>query len=502
MSPFVLRAPSRPVLAALACLLALMLPASRAAAEPGIRILNSLSTSDLALNALTTNRDSLEALTTGPLNSKAFDGDDRLRHQLEHPPALHVMKYLVECALPAGEGVKWTSRAGVTHYFEGSVGLCKDWQYGAPSRECLGYVSACLLARNNAYGVEVPLSMRGEDPRDEKRFNPSGATEEWSTMFLPCPSGGSGLTPECGWLGEGVGSCTPGASVTVAAGAPYDTVACTGKLGEISGDRVLRVCKDPKGCARADLIAETDHNPCGIAPSVTFTCPGSGSYSLMSAPYNRNALPGSWVWPQAYSSSPSAYPAEPFGAYTFREGAFYGNLFDPGLLLAEVILEKDTFKPKLVTKSEFKGYPYNGVHACYSRDWVSGDSHLAARICANTTVSGVSANVCVARTAGPCEPGSTSTRPPRCKVNDGYAVKGDGDFESCQDEIGAFHPEPISIYLSSPCDLVPPSVQKVCVTTCNRLSACTTKCRPMSPGECLQKYSYTPPSKPPESPQK
>lgn len=480
------RAPFRPVLAALVCLLAL-LPASRAAAEPGIRILNSLSTSDVALNALTTNRKSLEALTTGPLNTESFAKDDRLISQLEDPAALRVMSYLVQCALGEGQELKWTSHSGVTSYFKGEVGLCMEWEKGAPSRECLGYVTACLLARNNAFGVTVPISMRGEDRRDEKRFNPSGLSVEWSPMFLPCPSGGTGLSPECGWLGESVGTCTPGTEVTVSAGAPYDLTTCTGKLGDMGGQRVLRVCKDPAGCEGRDSLGEADKNTCGTsAPSVTFKCPEAGQYSVMSAPYNRDAVPGSWVWPQARSASGGTYPAGPFGAFTFREGAFYGNMFDPSALAVEVLVTKDKDYIPVLSKPGFQGYPYQNVHACYSRDWVSGDSHLISRICANATVGGSSAYACVARTAGPCEPGSTSTRPPRCKVNDGAWVYGDGDFEACLDETDNEHPEPISVYLRNPCDLIPLSSRQVCTTTCSPI-ACSTKCRPRSPSECVQK---------------
>ncbi len=489
MAPFFLRAPSRPALAVLACLLSLLLPASRAAAEPGIRILNSLKTQDLALNALTTNRESLKALATGPLNTKAFAVDARLTNKLEHAAALNVMHYLVGCALPPGQMVEWKDRAGATHKFEGEAGLCPEWEYGAPSRECLGYVTACLLSRNNAYGLTVPLSLRGEDPREDKRFNPSGNSVEWSPMFLPGPAGGAGLSPECGWVGENVGTCTPGADVTLSAGAPVYP-ACTGQSGAINGDRILRVCKDPAGCSRSDRLGEADRNLCGgIAPSVTFKCPDSGEYSVMSAPYNRAAAPGSWVWPQATSASPSAYPAAPFGAFTFREGSFYGNLFDPGALSVEVLLEpyKDTYRPYL-SKKGFQGYPYQKVFACHSRDWVSGDNHLSSRICANVTIAGETSYTCLAKTTGPCEPGSTSTLPPRCDVNDGPKVYGDGDFESCRDQSGTPFTEPITVYLRSPCDLLPAHAQQVCVPYCFP-THCTTLCRPKSASECLQKYS-------------
>jgi hypothetical protein len=345
-------------------------------------------------------------------------------------------------------------------------------------------VTACLLARNNAYGHRVWLSMRGEDRSAPERLNPSGASVEWSSMFLPCASGGTGLGAECGWLGDGVGTCTPGATVTVAAGAPYPGT-CTGRLGELGGDRVLRVCKDPKGCAREERLAEADRNACaGYAPSATFTCPADGRYSVMSAPYNRAALPGSWVRPQATSGT---YPAGPFGAFTFREGAFFGNLFDPAALSVEVLLDKTRDYQPVLSKKSFQGYPYLNVHACHGRDWVSGDDHLRSRVCANATIAGETLNGCLARPVGPCEPGGTSSLPPKCAVNDGSQVLGDGDFEECRDAAGLWHPEPITVFLRSPCDLLPAKEQQVCTTVCN--TACTTQCRPKSPGECLQKYA-------------
>ncbi|MCP3140006.1 hypothetical protein [Pyxidicoccus xibeiensis] len=477
----VLRVPSWPLLALLVCVSALLFPASRAAAEPGIRILNSLSTHSLARNALTANRASLRALASGPLSSSAFATHPSLRHQLEDPWARDVMNYLVQCALPTGRTVSWWDRRGVGYIFTGKAGLCPEWEFGAPSLTCQGYVTGCLLARNNAYGLAVEVSLRGEHPTAPARLNPSGLSVEWSPMFLPCPAGAAGLTAECGWVGEGVGTCTPGAEVMLAAGAPYPDT-CTGQLGKLSGDRVLRVCREPAGCSRAGRLAETDHNNCGgITPSVTFTCPASGSYSVMSAPYSRATPPGTWVWPQAWSSAASKYPAAPFGAFTFREGAFYGNLFDADALATEVLLDPQTLKPYYAQPS-FTGVVYKNVHACHGRDWVSGDAHLSSRICAN------SSRLCLANTVGPCEPGGNTSLPPRCAVNDGSRVLGDGDFESCRDAAGFLHPEPVTVYLRSPCDGLPASAREVCAWECGAL-ACTYECRPKSPSECTQKYS-------------
>jgi hypothetical protein len=482
MSSPVLRSRPRLPQAALVCLAALLVPASRASAEPGIRILNRLPTDSLAFNALTTNRASLQALTTGPLNSAAFATDGRLKNQLEDPAARAVMMYLTSCALGKEDApVQWTSWTGQRYGFIGALGMCREWAHGPPTPQCLGYVSACLLARNNAFGREVELSMRGEDPRDERRFNPDGVSEAWSSIFLPCPAGGSGLAAECGWLGEGVGTCTPGMPVTVAAGAPDRS--CGAPLGAIDGDRVLRICKEPQGCTYANRLADADRNSCGgIAPSVTFPCPGSGQYSVMSAPYNRSVTPGSWVRPEANTGT---YPSGRFGAFTFREGAFYGNLLDPDALAVEVLLDwtPNGYQRRLSVPG-FKGVVYQNAHACHARDWVAGDEHLTWRVCANSTVGAEQPYGCVARAAGPCEPGSRdTTRAPRCAVNDGPRVRGDGDFESCRDAPGFSHPEPITVFLRSPCDALSTGRQQVCTTVCT--THCSTVCRPKSGGECL-----------------
>ncbi|WP_426735019.1 hypothetical protein [Myxococcus faecalis] len=483
MSSIKLRAPSRLLLTAL-CLTAL-LPLSRASAEPGIRILNSLSTADLAFNALTTNARSLEALTSQPLTTYTFEADARLRHQLEDPAARNVMHYLVECALPATATVEWMDRKKEVHSFSGGVGLCPEWGVRAPSAQCLGYVSACLLSRNNAYGHTVEISMRGEHPRDDRRFNPTGVTQQWHPMFLPCAHGGRGAWEECGWVGEGVGSCTPGEQVTIAAGAPRLDTSCTTTLGSGDGDRVLRVCAQPRGCEAASALALGEGNECGGAqPSATFTCPRGGRYSVMSAPYDRSSPPGSWVRPAV---THGRYPTESFGAFTFREGAFFGNILDPKGLNVEVHINMDTYAPFL-SKPDFDGYPYQNAHACYSRDWVAGDVHLASRVCANTVVGGRNAYGCLARTVGPCEPDAFTSKA-ACDVNDGPVVTADGDFEVCADTEGTYHFESITTVLNSPCDALPPSDRVTCdPAMCDFSYApprCKKGCEQRSASQCL-----------------
>ncbi|MCP3105178.1 hypothetical protein LZ198_40550 [Myxococcus sp. K15C18031901] len=457
---------------------------STAHAEPGIRILNSLSTADLAFNALTTNSRALESLNRLPLTTDVFAREPTLKNQLEDPAARSVMHYLMGCALGPQDVIEWKSRAGELHVFTGEANLCPEWATGAPTSQCLGYVTACLLARNNAYGTVVEISMRGEDPNEPLRFNPSGDPKAWSPLFLPCDKGGTGVRPECGWVGEGVGACTPGLVVTVGTGGPFPDT-CTGTIGTSSGRRVLRVCEDPWGCTARTALAMSDQDRCGgTAPAATFKCPESGQYSLMSAAYDRAALPGTWMRPAVTSGR---FPSAAFGAFTFREGAFFGNMFDPKGLNVEVTLNQDTFQPML-SKPGFSGFPYTDVHACFGKDWVAGDVHLEARICANAVVGRDEAHGCLARTVGPCESGSRSSLAPRCRVNDGPQVQGDGDFEGCTDGDGRSQPAPITTFLNSACDALPGGDRQSCGVKCDysvNPPICKKGCEPRSSSECV-----------------
>jgi hypothetical protein len=71
--------------------------------------------------------------------------------------------YIVSCAMPAGQVVVATS-GGVSYNFPGGLGLTPDWQSRALTGSEKRWVSACLLARVNAYGIEVAVSLRAEHP--------------------------------------------------------------------------------------------------------------------------------------------------------------------------------------------------------------------------------------------------------------------------------------------------------------------------------------------------
>jgi hypothetical protein len=96
------------------------------------------------------------------------------------PYSREFMDYLVSCALPEGDQITWQSET-----WEGELGLCPAWKNSAPDLACQELVSSCLLARINAYGETVQISLRGLFINDAPL--PLGAAEEGE---FPWPEGG------------------------------------------------------------------------------------------------------------------------------------------------------------------------------------------------------------------------------------------------------------------------------------------------------------------------
>lgn len=71
------------------------------------------------------------------------------------------LQYLIGCALPEGVIVE-TIVEGQRYEFPGSIGLAPDWRERALTPSEARWVSACMLARTNAFGVTVQISLRAE----------------------------------------------------------------------------------------------------------------------------------------------------------------------------------------------------------------------------------------------------------------------------------------------------------------------------------------------------
>ena len=76
-----------------------------------------------------------------------------------------VLTYLVECALEEDQSITYTDEDGGGHELHGSLGLAPSWANGTPSTAEAELVSACLMARTNADGTRVAISLREADGR-------------------------------------------------------------------------------------------------------------------------------------------------------------------------------------------------------------------------------------------------------------------------------------------------------------------------------------------------
>ena len=102
---------------------------------------------------------SLNGLSLNGLSNATFSS------WFEGHPALNqeVMKYVVRCAVPAGQTRTYTSaQTGQGWTWAGGLGLAPDWSAGASaSLTEQQLVSACLAAHANKFGVSIALSIQG-----------------------------------------------------------------------------------------------------------------------------------------------------------------------------------------------------------------------------------------------------------------------------------------------------------------------------------------------------
>jgi hypothetical protein len=90
--------------------------------------------------------------------------------------SLKTARYMVECALPAGESITKVVN-GQTIELAGAVGLAPEWEDSECDEDCQEWVSACLLARTNASGAAVSIFVTGEHEAIDSQV-PSGLVFE------------------------------------------------------------------------------------------------------------------------------------------------------------------------------------------------------------------------------------------------------------------------------------------------------------------------------------
>ncbi|WP_437966205.1 hypothetical protein WMF04_42430 [Sorangium sp. So ce260] len=117
-----------------------------------------------------------------------------------------LLRYMIACALPEGQSL--VGEAGGTRYrFDGRIGLAPDWLRSPLTEKSQRWITACLLAHVNGYGVEVAISLRGRHPAlatdsAERRSYQQEEISFFGNVFQPL-----GMRDELGDIGSRMYSC-------------------------------------------------------------------------------------------------------------------------------------------------------------------------------------------------------------------------------------------------------------------------------------------------------
>jgi hypothetical protein len=192
---------------------------SRIAPQAAERIaISQLEARRVALGRLQSNRISMSRLSEVGLAASR-----RAANRVELDPAVfgdllatadgrEVLTYAMGCALPASQTVVATYDH-VPYEFKGSLGLAPEWLVRPLDLAGQRWISACLFARVNAYGVRVEISMRGANRAlttspDEMAAWSLEEGAFWGNYFTDGPvdwnacRGSDQASGESGWLEE------------------------------------------------------------------------------------------------------------------------------------------------------------------------------------------------------------------------------------------------------------------------------------------------------------
>lgn len=112
-------------------------------------------------NRLSSNKLSAQRIAAAQVATGALP--HAVRPLLGSEAGREVLTYLVGCALAADDAIT-VRTAGRKLTFRGAIGLAPAWKIRAPTPSERRWVSACIYARTNLYGVPIAVSLRGAHP--------------------------------------------------------------------------------------------------------------------------------------------------------------------------------------------------------------------------------------------------------------------------------------------------------------------------------------------------
>jgi hypothetical protein len=163
---------------------------------------NGISSNGISSNGISSNGLVVDALVNHAISTSSLSNNSTLLSALQATNAAgdltrRFFRYLVACALPSTASVSysWRDDAGIRHteINPGALNLAPGWATGAIDMTGRQWVSACLGARTNALGVNVPISLRAKGnsalqvSSQERTDFAYGEGAFWGDLFADTP---------------------------------------------------------------------------------------------------------------------------------------------------------------------------------------------------------------------------------------------------------------------------------------------------------------------------
>ena len=139
---------------------------------PNSFTMNSFTMNSFTMNSFTMNSFTMNSFT---MNSFTMNG---IVDALQDPNGREFVRYAYSCAMPEGTTETIVIDEDTSLTLQGGLGLAPEWgeENGSCDQECQEWVSACMIARVNAFGQQVQLSLRGSHPALQNNTSPAEIT--------------------------------------------------------------------------------------------------------------------------------------------------------------------------------------------------------------------------------------------------------------------------------------------------------------------------------------
>jgi hypothetical protein len=172
--------------------------------------MNGLSMNGLSMNGLSMNGLSMNGLSMNGLSMNGLatvGGLSTLNGMMTTSGGRDIIKYMVRCALPAGQSFTSRDQNGTSYTFDGAIGIAPEAVLGPTcDLNCQEKVSACMLAHVNNSGAHIGIWLVGPDaqvgwgsntayPYQEGAFFGNLIQNPWQGYYCVGKDMGSGEVP-------------------------------------------------------------------------------------------------------------------------------------------------------------------------------------------------------------------------------------------------------------------------------------------------------------------